>query len=72
MSGLLCDLLWSDPAEEGAKQTESFTKNKNSEVSYFFNDVPLKKVLESTKTRLLVRAHEVQMDGYKFHAYDEA
>ena len=60
-TGLLCDILWSDP--------ESNQKNWNNNdrgVSYTFNEKILTKFLDNTNLDLLCRAHQVVEEGYEF------
>ena len=62
-SGLLCDLLWSDPCEE------SITWEKNDRgVSFVFSKDIVKKFNQKNNLDLLVRAHQVVQDGYEFFA----
>jgi serine/threonine-protein phosphatase PP1 catalytic subunit len=60
-TGLLCDILWSDP-ESGQK---SWNDNDRG-VSYTFNEKVLSKFLDSNNLDLLCRAHQVVEDGYEF------
>ena len=60
-TGLLCDILWSDP--------ESNQKNWNDNdrgVSYTFNEQILTKFLDKNNLDLLCRAHQVVEEGYEF------
>jgi serine/threonine-protein phosphatase PP1 catalytic subunit len=62
-TGLLCDLLWSDPCEE------SITWEKNDRgVSFVFSKDIVKKFNQKNNLDLLVRAHQVVQDGYEFFA----
>lgn len=62
-SGLLCDLLWSDP-EEGIK---GWGDNDRG-VSFTFGDDVVEKFLKKHDLDLICRAHQVVEDGYKFFA----
>ena len=61
-SGLICDLLWSDPAEGGLKGWEENERG----VSYVFGDDIVKIFNEKNQLDLICRAHQVVEDGYEF------
>eukprot|EP00531_Pseudo-nitzschia_arenysensis_P007226 CAMPEP_0116118906 /NCGR_PEP_ID=MMETSP0329-20121206/2358_1 /TAXON_ID=697910 /ORGANISM="Pseudo-nitzschia arenysensis, Strain B593" /LENGTH=448 /DNA_ID=CAMNT_0003612573 /DNA_START=349 /DNA_END=1695 /DNA_ORIENTATION=+ len=61
-SGLLCDLLWSDPAP-----IEGWAENDRG-VSYVFGADVIQDFLEKQDLDLIVRAHQVVEDGYQFFA----
>lgn len=60
-SGLLCDLLWSDPSDE----IDSWSKNDRG-VSFMFSKDIVKKFVTKNNIDLIVRAHQVVEDGYEF------
>ena len=60
-SGLLCDVLWADPASTNA----DFDENERG-VSYTFNENALNTFLELNDIDLLCRAHQVVEEGYEF------
>merc|ERR1719394_59787 len=60
-SGLLCDLLWSDPE----KMTTGWGENDRG-VSYTFGPDIVTKFLSRHDLDLIVRAHQVVEDGYEF------
>ena len=60
-SGLLCDILWSDPSEE----YDNWEKNDRGR-SYYFSEKNLDKFLDDNKLDLICRAHQVVDDGYAF------
>lgn len=60
-SGLLCDILWSDPCEE----TTDWDTNERG-VSFVFSKEIVRKFNEKNGIDLLVRAHQVVEDGYEF------
>jgi len=60
-SGLLCDLLWSDPDRDVA----GWGKNDRG-VSYTFGPDALSKFLRKQDMDLVCRAHQVVEDGYEF------
>lgn len=62
-TGLLCDLLWSDP-EEGVN---GWGENDRG-VSYTFGGDIVEKFLKRHELDLICRAHQVVEDGYKFFA----
>jgi serine/threonine-protein phosphatase PP1 catalytic subunit len=62
-SGLLCDLLWSDPSNEAVKWKES-----DRGVSYTFSKEIVQKTIEKLNIDLICRAHQVVEDGYEFFA----
>ena len=62
-SGLMCDLLWSDPE----KNILGFADNCRG-VSYVFGPSVVTRFLRSQNLDLIVRAHQVVEDGYEFFA----
>jgi len=60
-SGLLCDILWSDPSLEKAPWS-----NSDRGVSFVFSKDVLKEFLEKNELDLICRAHQVVEDGYEF------
>lgn len=62
-SGLLCDLLWSDPD----KDISGWGVNDRGVSVTFGADIVLK-FLEATNIDLICRAHQVVEDGYEFFA----
>mmetsp|Transcript_2430 Transcript_2430/g.5202 ORF Transcript_2430/g.5202 Transcript_2430/m.5202 type:complete len:1015 (-) Transcript_2430:195-3239(-) len=62
-TGLLCDLLWSDPTPDAYDWTEN-----DRGVSFAFGESALKRVQEKLELDLIVRAHQVVEDGYEFFA----
>ncbi|KAL7560939.1 hypothetical protein ACA910_022428 [Epithemia clementina (nom. ined.)] len=62
-SGLLCDLLWSDPDANISGWAEN-----DRGVSFVFGSDVLTEFLEDQDLDLLVRAHQVVEDGYEFFA----
>ncbi|CAE7400180.1 NPP1 [Symbiodinium natans] len=61
-SGLLCDLVWSDP------HAESGWVENDRGVSYCFGPDVVQKFVESMGVDLIVRSHQVAIDGYEFAA----
>ncbi|XP_039113874.1 serine/threonine-protein phosphatase PP1-like [Dioscorea cayenensis subsp. rotundata] len=64
-SGLLCDLLWSDPDPDPS--TEGWGESDRG-VSCTFGANKLVEFLEKNELDLLVRGHQVVEDGYEFFA----
>ena len=62
-SGLLCDLLWSDPD----KDVSGWGENDRG-VSYTFGADIVSKFLDDHDLDLICRAHQVVEDGYEFFA----
>ncbi len=62
-SGLLCDLLWSDPDKDIAEWGEN-----DRGVSYTFGPRVVSKFLKKHDMDLIARAHQVVEDGYEFFA----
>ncbi|KAG0049699.1 Serine/threonine-protein phosphatase pp1 [Gryganskiella cystojenkinii] len=62
-SGLLCDLLWSDPE----KDTEGWDENDRG-VSFTFGADVVARFLHKHDLDLICRAHQVVEDGYEFFA----
>ncbi|EDW74906.1 uncharacterized protein Dwil_GK19103 [Drosophila willistoni] len=62
-TGLLCDLLWSDPDRYGFGWSPS-----DRGVSYLYGRDVLEKFLQKYDFDLVCRAHQVVEDGYEFFA----
>lgn len=62
-TGLLCDLLWSDPD----KDTQGWGENDRG-VSFTFGAEVVEKFLHKHDMDLICRAHQVVEDGYEFFA----
>lgn len=61
--GVLCDLLWSDPAEN----SHGWQPNSRG-ISYTFGADVVSEFLDRHDLNLICRAHEVVEDGYRFFA----
>lgn len=57
MSGLFCDLLWSDPLEDKNARRKTFTENADRQCSYYYGLEPVKKILASGGYNSILRAH---------------
>ncbi|KAJ3437798.1 serine/threonine-protein phosphatase pp1 isozyme [Anaeramoeba flamelloides] len=62
-SGLICDLLWSDPSEE----FDGWGENERG-VSYTFGEKIVQKFCDENDFDLICRAHQVVEYGYEFFA----
>lgn len=62
-SGLLCDLLWSDPD----KDSQGWGENERG-VSYVFGPEVVSVFLKKHDLDLICRAHQVVEEGYEFFA----
>ncbi|KAJ3444628.1 serine/threonine-protein phosphatase [Anaeramoeba flamelloides] len=62
-SGILCDLLWSDP-KEGVKKWGGNERG----VSYTFGEEVVEKFTERNEIDLICRAHQVVENGFEFFA----
>lgn len=70
-SGLFCDMLWSDPVSNAeGKLDEGYTVNKNRGCSYFYGANVVNNFLRKNNLISVIRAHEVQIDGYKMHRWN--
>ncbi|KAJ1984470.1 3',5'-cyclic-nucleotide phosphodiesterase (PDEase) (3':5'-CNP) [Dimargaris verticillata] len=68
-SGLMCDLLWSDPVEDFGrdKTRQYFTVNQTRGCSYFYTYTAVNHFLERNGLLSLIRAHEAQEKGYQMY-----
>lgn len=75
-SGLMCDLLWSDPAHEfhdeakdaaAAAAAVSFTHNATRGCSYFYNFSAVAAFLKHNGLLCVIRAHEAQDSGFRMY-----
>ncbi|KAJ7289417.1 protein phosphatase 3 catalytic subunit, alpha isoform, isoform CRA_c [Mycena rebaudengoi] len=67
--GLMCDILWSDPAEDFGteKTTEGFLHNHVRGCSYFFTYTAACDFLERNNLLSIIHAHEAQDSGYRMY-----
>jgi serine/threonine-protein phosphatase 2B catalytic subunit len=72
-TGLMCDVIWSDPAEEkeGEPVPEGWINNEVRGCSYFFGFDRAKEFLDDNQILTVLRAHEAQMEGFKMHRINE-
>jgi diadenosine tetraphosphatase ApaH/serine/threonine PP2A family protein phosphatase len=62
-TGLICDLLWSDPSNSNNLKWE---KNKTRSCSFVFGRKHATKFLDENKIQMIIRGHEVQMNGFGY------
>lgn len=55
VSGIVCDLLWSDPADN----QKGFSENKERGIGSLFGPEVLKKFLDTNNLDLICRSHQV-------------
>lgn len=68
-SGIMCDLLWSDPSPDfGAHETQEFISNQVRGCSYHFTHKAACKFLDKTDLICIIRAHEAQ-DQVSFFSF---
>lgn len=72
--GAFCDLLWSDPVEENREDDEEnedalnwFSHNDTRQCSFVFGVEAVSTFLKKNHLTAVIRAHEVQYNGYKMH-----
>jgi len=74
--GPFCDLLWSDPVDEAAVETEHvddddahnwFSHNETRQCSFVYGVEAVQTFLKKNHLTAIIRAHEVQYNGYKMH-----
>lgn len=64
--GLFCDILWSDPVDKADGYVEGgFRSNDQRGCSYIYGTEVLSRFLQKNNLLSLIRAHEVQLEGYK-------
>lgn len=57
LSGLLCDILWSDPVEDSKAAKVNFRHNEERECSFKFGLAPVKDFLKKNSLLSIIRAH---------------
>ena len=67
-SGIFCDIMWSDPTTEH----EYFSENVNRGCSVFYGKQSIKKFLKSNNLKAIIRAHEVQYEGFKMYNFGDS
>ena len=59
LSGVFCDLLWSDPMEDEEAVSGKFKKNDARECSHYYGRKPVQKLLKASKLLSVFRGHQV-------------
>ena len=72
LKGLMCDLLWSDPFDDKNGSKKDWEDNDERECSFYFGKKPTQKLLNKNNLISIVRAHQVQIEGYKMHRWDNS
>ena len=70
-SGPACDLVWSDPVENSTgflRGRFQFNDKRNCSVIYGKKEVSI--FLRKNNLKCIIRAHEVQLEGYKEHFWN--
>lgn len=71
-TGILCDLLWSDPSPLSSSELFNIKKGEWGDndrgVSFIFSETVVKRAVEQYNIDLIVRGHQVMEDGYQFFA----
>ncbi|CAI5446329.1 unnamed protein product [Caenorhabditis angaria] len=69
---LALDLLWSDPMDQGninaVNEKPQFLKNPIRGLSCTFNEQAINECVKKLNIQMIVRAHQVQDNGFKFSA----
>jgi serine/threonine-protein phosphatase 2B catalytic subunit len=66
--GPACDLVWSDPTENSSgKVSRRFEFNDKRNCSVIYGRSEVASFLQKSKLKCIIRAHEVQLEGYKEH-----
>jgi serine/threonine-protein phosphatase 2B catalytic subunit len=72
-NGIMCDLLWSDPAkdynndDETPSNTTGFKPNQLRGCSYYFTYLAVSAFLNRNKLLCVIRAHEAQDTGFRMY-----
>lgn len=70
--GLLCDIMWSDPTtDDTGYQHGNYVPNGPRKCSYFFGKQAASEFRRNNTILSIIRAHEVQIEGYKMHYWGE-
>lgn len=70
VEGLICDIVWSDPMDDENAPKYEFLDNPERACSFKYGLDPIKKILDENDFTLLIRAHQVQQQGYKMHYWE--
>lgn len=71
-TGILCDLLWSDPSPLSSSELFNLKKDEWGDndrgVSFIFSEKVVERMIQQFDIDLIVRGHQVMEDGYQFFA----
>lgn len=71
-TGILCDLLWSDPSPLSSPELFNVVSNEWGEndrgISFVFSETVVKRLVDKYDIDLIVRGHQVMENGYEFFA----
>ena len=71
--GIFCDLLWADPIDSDTGVCEeNFKPNEARGCSNYYGKTAVNRFLKKNKLFSVIRAHEVQIDGYKTYWWNGA
>lgn len=71
IEGIICDIVWSDPIEDDIADKYDFLENPERSCAYKYGLNPTKKLLDENDFSLVIRAHQVQIQGYKMHYWEK-
>lgn len=57
LEGIMCDLLWADPVEDGKEKDTDYEDNLERDCSYVFGNKPVETILKKNGLISIVRAH---------------
>lgn len=63
--------MWSDPIEDDIADKFDFMDNPERQCSIKYGLAPTKKLLDENDLTLVIRAHQVQVQGYKIHYWEK-
>jgi serine/threonine-protein phosphatase 2B catalytic subunit len=66
----MCDLAWSDPADDTKAVYNDWDENRARDCSYYFGRDPTREFLDKNKLVTIFRGHQVKQNGYQKHSWD--
>jgi len=70
IEGPLCDMLWSDPADDADNDVEWLVSTRGA--GYIFGAKAVERFNRVNGLRLVARAHQLVMEGHKHHFDDRS
>lgn len=70
LEGMMCDLAWSDPADDKNCMYNDWEENRARDCSYYFGRDPTRDFLDNNKLTTIYRGHQVKQGGYQQHKWD--